>query len=429
MGFRDSGYTDEGIGILGSEGDMSSIQKLWIGSRHALLGSSLVGLLACYQADAGDKALLTFDPLQAGGTGGTAGTTGAATGNASGAAGTATGNASGSNASGNAPTGGSAGTSGNGLTGTNGGSANTSGGSGNLGTSGAVGVTGEVFPFAANCRTPWEEPGNYHDPGYDAPEVHGPEAILFKDSCLDCHGEDLTGCTKADSCDNCHDGGHADGWREDCVYCHGGDENDTGAPPHDLDPFKSGPLSFPSHSAHVMEGDLHDGHDCDSCHKKPESMLDSGHMFDDTLGEAEVSFAGGLAKEGAYDKNTGDCSSIYCHGDGREPGKAPAADSELDCNSCHADHTRPTALSGAHNAHMNPTLNRDVVIGCDDCHGDTVRGDDAIVGKAFHVNGEVDFKPPADTDIRRTGTQCSGTCHNFNHAGIFTLFVPHDWFE
>lgn len=267
-------------------------------------------------------------------------------------------------------------------------------------------LTGPVtllFP-SINCSAPWEDTTKYHPEGYGAVEVHGPESNLHKDNCASCHGGKLEGCANSPSCDNCHDGGHRKDWRKDCVYCHGGADNDAGAPPRDIDGRSDETsLSFRAHAAHVTPNSTagqgrHLAYDCGACHKKPEDALDPGHMYDDTPEQAEVTFDGGLSKDGTY-LGEGSCANLYCHGDVKTPGESKHDDGEMDCKSCHSD----APSTGQHETHT-PLL-----FWCSECH-DTVDDTPAIRRADQHVNGKVDTAMP-DNNMQWDKKTCTGTCH------------------
>src|SRR5574341_756125 len=51
--------------------------------------------------------------------------------------------------------------------------------------------------------------------------------------CQLCHGQDLSGGFTGTACASCHNAGLPAGvstWSKNCVMCHGGDQNGTGAP-------------------------------------------------------------------------------------------------------------------------------------------------------------------------------------------------------
>jgi predicted CxxxxCH...CXXCH cytochrome family protein len=230
---------------------------------------------------------------------------------------------------------------------------------------------------------------------------HGLAAKHQTEDCQACHGEDLTGGSSGISCDTCH----PSGWRTDCTFCHGGVDDQTGAPPEDMDDASTG-VSFPEHATH-LDGDSHHSWSCEQCHVEHAGIFDAGHIFDgdDTPAVAEVTMAGGLSAQGSY-AGSGGCSNLYCHGDGERRGDAQSGQS-TDCGDCHGDARSPRQLSGRHDDHMDEGLH------CEDCHGDTVSGDDRIVGPQEHVDGEVDV---VIRDLNYNGRTCDGTCHNERHS-------------
>ena len=241
----------------------------------------------------------------------------------------------------------------------------------------------------------------YHPEGFVSPEAHGLATKLQTEDCRDCHGDQLQG-GDAISCDTCHP---AD-WREQCTFCHGGEDNQTGAPPRPLDANR--PERFPVHTAHVV-GTIHAPFDCVHCHTKPTNVMSAGHIFDDTPGRAEVRFDEGLSPMGVYDGDGG-CNNLYCHGNGRSLGSYNGRNDAVDCSSCHAGPMSGrdgwSQLSGEHEEH----LRRDVE--CNDCHGDG--GRQALI--EAHVNGRVDLALPPS--IEQRGRTCTGTCHGEDHEGV-----------
>jgi predicted CxxxxCH...CXXCH cytochrome family protein len=276
-----------------------------------------------------------------------------------------------------------------------------------------------LYPILpSTCSEPYTDGARHHDVGYNDSAKHGPEALVAGGSCKSCHGDTLQGCAKSPACDSCHSGGHEAGWRTDCVYCHGRDDNGTGAPPRFLDEADAmrGATTFLVHSEHVTEGD-HPAYDCVQCHKKPVDVLSAGHMFDldtETPGRAEINFVAGLSKAGTYQPGT--CANLYCHGNGRSTGAVKHTDSGLNCGSCHADRIRPTALGGSHAAHLTTTEGGQIQ--CAECHGQVVSGDNVITGKARHVDGRVDVRLPSGVTMDSAKT-CTGTCHGFLHGFPF----------
>ena len=259
-----------------------------------------------------------------------------------------------------------------------------------------------------DTETPDSGGSRYHPPDQANPDVHGLDARLQVEACASCHGADLTGAGDALSCDSCH----AEGWRTDCTFCHGGTDNETGAPPREIDDnTDESLLSYRPHTEHVTEGD-HPAFDCSTCHTKPTDVLSEGHIFigDDSPGAAEVSFSGGLSDAGTYD-GAGTCGSLYCHGyRGRDNGEVSHTDGARGCDDCHPDTTSGRSawdsdMSGEHEKHLREGVK------CSGCHEDTVSSGLAILDPSLHVNGTADVTL-ASGMTRDSSGRCTGTCHN-----------------
>ncbi len=243
---------------------------------------------------------------------------------------------------------------------------------------------------------------SYHPGDWSNPVQHGMAAKMQDLQCTSCHGSELDGGSANQGCDDCHE----ENWRTDCVFCHGGVETNSGAPPVDIDNLSTD-LSFPEHRAHGLS-DTHPDWDCDQCHRWPGSILSPGHLFleDSTAGRAEVDMKAGLSPGGVY-KGAGSCSNLYCHGNGAGRAGDAAMGETYGCGDCHGDSARPQMLSGQHASHMEEG------IGCTGCHGDTVSSNDQIANADMHVNGDVDV---AMSGISWDGSTCSGTCHGQGHS-------------
>ncbi|MDZ7336827.1 MAG: hypothetical protein ONB32_16880, partial [candidate division KSB1 bacterium] len=110
-------------------------------------------------------------------------------------------------------------------------------------------------------------------------------------SCQTCHGIDYAGGVSKSSCNICHTD-----TPEGCTTCHGGVDNNTGAPPKDLQGNKSTTAKgVGAHTIHLTGGALSNGFACTECHKKVEHFNDSHHISAELL-PAEIVW-GELAKE------------------------------------------------------------------------------------------------------------------------------------
>ena len=242
--------------------------------------------------------------------------------------------------------------------------------------------------------------GSYHPAGWSDPTVHG-MALKFQTEtdCRTCHGDDLLGGT-GPACESCHGAG----WESNCLWCHGGEETTTGAPPEGIDDSTGEQLdTFVPHTAHLTSDIANVA--CERCHDVPTSALTPGHVFDDdTPGVAEVVILGGTWASPT-------CTN-YCHGDGQGGnGSLDHTDGPRDCASCHADRTTPArwgSMSGRHATHLFEGFQ------CDECHSPTVSGSSTIVDASLHVNGQPDYDLGP---ITYNGATCSGTCHGERHSG------------
>ncbi|TNF33297.1 MAG: CxxxxCH/CxxCH domain-containing protein [Deltaproteobacteria bacterium] len=242
----------------------------------------------------------------------------------------------------------------------------------------------------------------YHPAGWSAPDVHG---VAFNAAgpatCTGCHGADLTGGT-AVSCATCHAAASAD-WTTDCTFCHGGADNDTGAPPEAIDgTLERSFLGVGAHSAHVVDTATHAAFACTTCHPAlPDSVFSAGHIDGD--GVAENAFAG-IAAATSFDLTAATCSTVYCHGNGQgDNGSAVwTSTTAMTCSSCHP--TTGTGMSGEHRKHISHNVK------CSSCHADVASGSSSIIDVDLHVNGTPDIHLSQGT-YDATTRRCSGVCH------------------
>jgi len=235
---------------------------------------------------------------------------------------------------------------------------------------------------------------------------HGPAAVEQRFDCRLCHGQTLDGFGNAVSCSSCHDSYTPD-WRTDCLFCHGGSDNSSGAPPLDLhgetDPAR---MTVGAHTEHG-EGAGHLDYSCDECHLTPTDVLSPGHMFDDSAGQAEVSFGAGISPSGGY--AGGACSAVYCHGDGLVPGASPSFDdgADLGCVACHPATSSSdwSSMSGRHSTH----LGRGEV--CAECHAAVVDNGDQVIAAVLHVDGVAQVQVPTGAFDVATD-DCTTSCHS-----------------
>jgi len=266
--------------------------------------------------------------------------------------------------------------------------------------------------FALGCSE------QHHPDNFSSGAIHGPALKVQTEDCRECHGEDLTGGTSGVSCDGCHSGASSTAWRGNCVFCHGGVENETGAPPRNLDGTDIvGP--FPAHTVHVTGSAIASAYDCNQCHTKANDVLSPGHVFDDTPGHAENDYGAGLSPRAAFSRETGECSNAYCHGSGRaDDGTVLAVAGPMPCNGCHPTQESGAAgwgnMSGPHAVHMgSPNVT------CASCHSPTTADGTTIASKDLHINGLRDVTiSEAGFQYDPATARCTGTCHNYAHTNL-----------
>lgn len=247
----------------------------------------------------------------------------------------------------------------------------------------------------------------YHPPTWPDPAEHGLAAKLQEDTCLACHGSDLSGGVVGIACADCHDAVTPD-WTTTCTFCHGDPADGTGAPPEDIDDNTNpATISFPAHRVH-LRSPLHADWDCTECHRKPVDVFSPGHLFvgDDTPGRADLDFSAGLAA-GAQPTSAG-CTNVYCHGADWSTGSVSRT-ATVECGDCHPVQStsgRWDLLSDPHERHL------DEGIRCQSCHP-TVDAAGDLVDADRHVDGLRTVALP--TGMTRANGRCTGTCHDETH--------------
>jgi predicted CxxxxCH...CXXCH cytochrome family protein len=238
-----------------------------------------------------------------------------------------------------------------------------------------------------------------HATGWGDGAVHGAGFMADTGSCSSCHGADLKGGS-AMSCETCHTG-----WQTNCVFCHGGLDNQTGAPPYALDAATvTTDPGVGQHSAHVQSGDLHTGMDCDACHTKPAEALSVGHI---DSAPAELNFSG-LGSTTSYDFQTNVCSNVYCHGDGQGNNGSVSWTGGLSggCSACHDDESdgKNMTLSGEHEEHVEGEG-----YSCSTCHSCVVNSSKKITNKANHIDGTATVCGVGSWNA--SNKSCNPACH------------------
>ena len=250
-----------------------------------------------------------------------------------------------------------------------------------------------------------------HPAGFEAPEEHGLALKEQQMDCRDCHASDLTGDGASPSCDECHE----EDWRTNCTYCHGGEDNTTGAPAGDLhDNTAPSQPTVGAHTEHVTQTD-HTAFDCTQCHVKPTEVLTANHVFDATPTVSEVTMAAGMSPSGGY--SSGACTNLYCHGYLlQHNGSAADFTTPIStCNACHPDRSSPaqtwdSQMGGKHRKHLADG------VGCSGCHMDVADDNQVILDPSLHVNGSIEIQLAEGLTWTAWSNTCTGgDCHGESH--------------
>ncbi len=266
-----------------------------------------------------------------------------------------------------------------------------------------------IFCSCSNERNPATLLGAHPDSWMDSEseDFHG--RFVLADgtaSCSHCHGIETPGGRTGISCLDCHGAGTGA-----CNDCHGGVDNNTGAPPYGLrGELSEATLAVGAHTTHLDSSALAAPFSCEVCHIVPVFILSPSH-FDQTrpAGQPLDSIAEivwhGIADGGgaAWQREQATCSGIYCHGNfpGGFVSNTPiwtGADQAV-CGSCHDVGANPELLGWEHHAYHVGTLG----LSCADCHASVIDEGYNIIGLSLHVNGR------ADT-LARDPAVCAG-CH------------------
>lgn len=186
-----------------------------------------------------------------------------------------------------------------------------------------------------------------------------------------------------------HVDGHVDvSFDTGCSSCHG---NETSpAPPRDLlGNSLSSSAGVGAHRAHLSGSARARAVPCESCHRVPKHVLETGHV--DTPLPAEVIFSGAaLGASAKPEYAAGSCRNSSCHGasfpEGRPSGGSNTAPrwtggpAEAACGSCHGLPPPPPHPLATYPCHA--------------CHGDVAEDDVSFLHPELHVDGVVTFRLP-----------------------------------
>lgn len=189
-----------------------------------------------------------------------------------------------------------------------------------------------------------------------------------------------------------------------CLDCHGGVDNQSGAPPGGLRGETAvTTLAVGAHTRHLEGGSLSSGVACGECHIVPEGPDDIGHQEADSIAELTFGPLAGVAA--VWDRNTETCGLVYCHGNfsGGHTTNAPVwtVAGEPACGSCHEVDRTAVLLGGRHAIHANAFME------CYECHADVANGQKVIIDRDLHINGTVNVAFSSGV-----GSYAAGWCNN-----------------
>jgi predicted CxxxxCH...CXXCH cytochrome family protein len=277
-----------------------------------------------------------------------------------------------------------------------------------------------------------------HTPSWITPasvtnlEFHAYSANRGLANCRICHGPllDGVGGSTTVGCQSCH---NATGPAPEltCTGCHGGTDNQTGAPPR-ATWGNTNAVAIGAHSSHVGTNPVSGPMACSECHVEPSNMFSPGHIDD----AVTVAFQGAVSglKPATWNypaTGTPTCSSTYCHGNFTN-GTATNTPSwtganQAACGSCH--NARPQG--SLHRRHERqeytippwwPQPGQSGWVTCDQCHSGIAASVNNLLaptltqvnggGPPLHVNGtpNVVFKLGGSFDPS-TRTCSSMACH------------------
>ncbi|MFC1724591.1 CxxxxCH/CxxCH domain-containing protein [candidate division KSB1 bacterium] len=223
--------------------------------------------------------------------------------------------------------------------------------------------------------------------------------------CKSCHGDDYTGGGVNKSCYECHDEGPLS-----CTTCHGGEDNNSGAPPKDLN-HNNGieSLSVGMHTVHVEGTANSNPVSCAACHTVPFTYEAEGHI-DDTE-NTEVIFSGLAAANSSspsWNRTLARCSSTYCHGnftsgnsDYQPNWISPQTES---CGTCHD--LPPSGKTGNKFEHFSNHSD------CSTCHSNAVDANLQFIDKSIHINGVLNVPSLSCTACHGGGDNTTGAPPN-----------------
>ncbi len=255
-------------------------------------------------------------------------------------------------------------------------------------------VLGGCGSSTENSQAPFRESMGHPEGWF--PDGHVQPAMTDPASCIECHGDDLSGGISGVSCLTCHVNG-SPFVLTGCTSCHGNPPSGSTAPNragahNNVDGHFAPQVTLPDA--------------CNTCH----NGAGTGTANHDN-GVVDVNFLSAYsAKSGTavYNNADGTCSNVSCHGgQTTPPWLTGTIDVGTQCTSCHTYGTSQynSFVSGQHGLHVNV-----LQIACVACH-DTTK----LAVNHFRFLNTPQMEGPAaatiNSNVNYNGTTCTPLCH------------------
>jgi predicted CxxxxCH...CXXCH cytochrome family protein len=244
-------------------------------------------------------------------------------------------------------------------------------------------LNGVIDSSAAHAASAaWADPSQHGLSAIDATYTggQGPQA------CTGCHvaygsaGTPTAAGVTTTDCNACHAANGHPSWKNECTFCHGGQDNTTGAPARDHTVVRGTTqattlVTVGAHTSHVAASHAVDAAlACVECHTTPTGSVDAtaepGHIDGATATLVWGATSKLASAAPSWNRTAATCASTYCHGatlsavttqgTATRPLWTKADGSQATCGSCHR---APPGTANHHNAAALTT--------CVKCHGAT----------------------------------------------------------
>lgn len=222
-------------------------------------------------------------------------------------------------------------------------------------------------------------------------------------NCKTCHNSDYSGGNTGVSCLMCHTSSSGP---EACNTCHGNSEHIY--PPKALngstDPSYLGVGAHDAHLTTNMDERFSAPVACNECHLDISGFNDPNHIGTNPDGIAEINF-GSLARtvlpgdpltpNPQWDRTTGKCSNVYCHGyfkSGNRTNKPTFNNpGTVYCGTCHGDPNTGNPNPGFGSNFQSPHFNFWTINDCYLCHNTVINQSGQFINKNNHINGVINL--------------------------------------